>query len=399
MSLQEILRNTPPDTPLYSPAFGPCRLVTACSALTPGKPILVKSCITVGNGPLVNGIDKCNATFSVSSEGKLTPEGECLLFPSQKMRNWQKFQWKRGDVLHYNNVKCIFSRWLADDYTTFEAVYCTAEGMFGAYETSSWSKVANPSVIDDYLRQLEAKHGGKLNPETLEIEKPKPEFNDGDILHIESLHCHYIFIKKGDDQGENLTMYHALMVKDEVDDVAEAVEDKDSSLRICRAEDVKNLRPATPDERLRLFDALAKDGKAWDAEKRQIVSIHKQPEFKPFDHVLVRDDDDDEWRAAIYFGIEEDDPNYPYRRWPLLPIAGASVSPTTATSAFSEQPTRRTDIMVKVEIRLCAAERDNILFRWVSPKELAFLQALEKGDWAFKGASPQLQITIIGKYL
>ena len=55
--------------------------------------------------------------------------------------------------------------------------------------------------------------------------------------------------------------------------------------------------------------------------------------------------------------------------------------------------------MVKVEIRLCAAERDNILFRWVSPKELAFLQALEKGDWAFKGASPQLQITIIGKYL
>lgn len=68
-----------------------------------------------------------------------------------------------------------------------------------------------------------------------------------------------------------------------------------------------------------------------------------------------------------------------------------------ATSVFSEQPASHTDIMVKVEIRVCAAERDNVLYKWVSPKELAFLQALEKDDWAFSDASPQLKITIISK--
>lgn len=53
--------------------------------------------------------------------------------------------------------------------------------------------------------------------------------------------------------------------------------------------------------------------------------------------------------------------------------------------------------MVKVEIRVCAIERDNILYKWVTEQQLAFLQALEKDNWAFKGAPPQLQITIISK--
>ena len=53
--------------------------------------------------------------------------------------------------------------------------------------------------------------------------------------------------------------------------------------------------------------------------------------------------------------------------------------------------------MVKVEIRICAVDRDNVLYKWITLKELAFLQALEKDNWAFKGASPQLKITIISK--
>ena len=74
-----------------------------------------------------------------------------------------------------------------------------------------------------------------------------------------------------------------------------------------------------------------------------------------------------------------------------------SASPTRATSICLEQPTVHNSIMVKVEIRICAAKRDNVLYKWITLKELAFLQALEKDNWAFKGASPQLKITIISK--
>lgn len=49
--------------------------------------------------------------------------------------------------------------------------------------------------------------------------------------------------------------------------------------------------------------------------------------------------------------------------------------------------------MVKVEIRICTEERDNIMFKWVNEKELAFLRSLESGQWAL--ASPKLKITVI----
>ena len=40
----------------------------------------------------------------------------------------------------------------------------------------------------------------------------------------------------------------------------------------------------------------------------------KEPEFKPFDRVLVRDDDDDEWHIDFFEGMNKDkDEPYTYR--------------------------------------------------------------------------------------
>ena len=62
-----------------------------------------------------------------------------------------------------------------------------------------------------------------------------------------------------------------------------------------------NIRLATEEEKQRLFDALAKEGKRWNAEKKCIEELpRKTSVFKPFDKVLVRDGDIDTWGADIF---------------------------------------------------------------------------------------------------
>lgn len=67
-----------------------------------------------------------------------------------------------------------------------------------------------------------------------------------------------------------------------------------------------SLRPATDSEKLQLFDALEKEGKAWDAEKKQFVELKPKIEFKPFDKVVVRDTEYSTWCADLFSHIDED---------------------------------------------------------------------------------------------
>ena len=48
------------------------------------------------------------------------------------------------------------------------------------------------------------------------------------------------------------------------------------------------------------------DGKAWDAEKKQIVDLKTKVELRPFDRVLVRDSKSDNWRANLFGYIGKD---------------------------------------------------------------------------------------------
>lgn len=64
-------------------------------------------------------------------------------------------------------------------------------------------------------------------------------------------------------------------------------------------------RYATEEEKQQLFSALEKKGKAWDAEKKQIVDLKPKVELKPFDRVLVRDSKSDYWRANLFGYIDK----------------------------------------------------------------------------------------------
>ena len=60
------------------------------------------------------------------------------------------------------------------------------------------------------------------------------------------------------------------------------------------------IRPATEEEKQKLFDAMAKQGKRWNAEKKVVEDIPKPHEFRKGEPVLARDYDNELWALYAY---------------------------------------------------------------------------------------------------
>ena len=219
-----------------------------------------------------------------------------MLFPSKEMRNWRKFSWKKGDLLINScGFQCIFKEWSSDDYTKFNGCYSNSRD---GYEDVSNAETANFVKLDDntayeYVKEIERKLGGKLNPKTLEIEK-QLEFKDGDILVAE------------EDNYYDKVIFIAAIKDDIVSKALINVRygDYEVNYNKYRFGRNRNLRLATDSEKKQLFSALTKEGKYWDTEKKQVMDL-KEHQFKPFEKVLVRDSYEDKWRASFFSNIRE----------------------------------------------------------------------------------------------
>lgn len=289
INIAKILKNKPKGTRLYSPIFGECVFDFIQNTTN-------DVCVKKHNGK--------KAYFN--SEGLYNTLGECLLFPSKEMHDWRKFSWKKGDVLISDcGFVCIFKEWASDDYTKFNG--CYFDGMPNA-KTDKYSKLDNNTAYG-YIREIERKAGGILNLETLEIEPVQPEFKDGDILSNPST-AHpqnHIFIFSKFDKNKDFEYHVALVASGEI--VVPAFHGV-----WCRKD--SGVRYATEGEKQQLFSALAKEGKAWDAEKKQIVNLKPKVGLKPFDKVLVRDSASDKWRANLFGYIDKDGYYYcVYANW------------------------------------------------------------------------------------
>ena len=234
-------------------------------------------------------------------DGKLCKEGVLCIYPSKSMRDWSKFAWKKGDVLvSKDNVHIIFEKFEDDAYTTFKGKhylwkYCDEED-YNKEETkmlTSAFEKANDDVAQTYIKTIEEKLGGKLNGETLEVEKAQQEFKNGDIVTImPRIGDKLIYLFKAEDNEKYYG--HAFL------DGNIAIVNEDS---YCQ-KDFSTARPSTEEEKQQLFSALAKKGKAWDAEKKEVADL--KPKVKPFDRVLVRDSKSDNWRANLFGYIGKD---------------------------------------------------------------------------------------------
>lgn len=253
---------------------------------------------------------ECTATNEVGSTlmfnySKLGTEvswldGLQILLPSKLMRDWSKFTWKKGDVLQKNSrTHVIFDSFVSDTYEVIRCkyflkvdngkeIFVTETNVF----TNEYFK-ASEEQRQCYINKIEEHFGGKLNLETLEIEKSQLEFKDGDIVCMMDRFDNYrfIFIYRNEDD-ENF-YYHAHITRNGFVNLGE--NDYLSKPRNY------SVHFATDLEKQQLFDALAKKGKAWDGEKKMIVGLKpKFDELKPFDKVVVRCGEADRWSIDFF---------------------------------------------------------------------------------------------------
>ena len=295
LNIANILKDKPRGTKLYADAFGELSFEAVSTSM-------------------ISTRTKAGKLYTFCNNGKYSVYGEPILVPSKEMRDWSKFAWKKGDVLVSNDYskEVIFYDWYDDTYTNFygkhrldsedknnikynDAFLCTTERY----------SIEDKDAAQTYINTIEERLGGKLNCKTLEIEK-QPEFEDGDILFVRCDKYNYIeifnYFKKNGDLYDHASL-----------NIIRQSLDTSGILKILK-EGILEIRLATEEEKQQLFDALAKKGKAWDAEKKQIVDLKpKWMTLKPFDKVLVRDGKDEIWEPAFFFRNRPDLNVYKYQ--------------------------------------------------------------------------------------
>lgn len=312
IDIYEILKGMPDGTPLYTPMCGNVEFTSVAADKEKTEAIWTE--------------DK-NGEYSFDKHGKWMKGGEVLLFPSDKMRDWSKFIWKKGDVLvdKDNNSHIVFEKFNDETYTTFtcKLYYQATKDGYNYANTRDTAMTQDYHVEDDkdaaqtYINTIEEKLGGKLNMETLEIEKLKPKKKP--VFKLGNL---YVFNEE-DEDGE-LTIIGNLIGKNESEDTLtfgdqyeieneKFVTDQAFDLRISVHEE---LREATELE-VELFN---KHCALWEKGAKE------QPDFKPFDKVLVSNGERYNWQPAFFVCDHGEEAIYRYK---VLLIQSGSVSDFT----------------------------------------------------------------------
>jgi hypothetical protein len=238
----------------------------------------------------------CHRGYSEFGTVRGCPDGLQILLPSKEMRDWSKFAWKKGDILVSNDSDShiIFNGFSKDDYTTFEGKHWISVSKkrhiscLDTQNTQNYHIEDNKEAAQTYINTIEERLGGKINLETLEIEK-QTEFKDGDIVvYGKSVAiCRKIY---------KHTLYFYI-----------SIDETFGLLFNDNCVSAEGYRFATDSEKQQLFEALAKENKAWDAEKKAIVDLKPKCEFKPFDRCIwkIRNCEGSIWQASFVSYVDE----------------------------------------------------------------------------------------------
>lgn len=288
INIAAILKYKPNGIRLYSPIFGEC---TFCCVREDTNDICVKK---------HNGV-KC----FFDSKGLYYNTGEVMLFPSKEMRDWRKFTLKKGDVLVSNDgkIEVIFEKFNGDTYQSFTGKHqldSLDENLYyqdgGVYPTAIFN-IETEDAAQTYIKTIEEKLDGKLNLESLEIEKAQPEFKDGDILFVKCNDSAFIEIFEYSKKNGDLFDHASLDITNQILDIS-------GKYRIGKDE-IYEVRLATEEEKQQLFSALEKEGKRWNSDKKAIVDLKQKWTPKTFDNVITRVHNKAIWTANIFSHIDQ----------------------------------------------------------------------------------------------
>jgi hypothetical protein len=272
--IYEILKDVPKGTEFYTSLCGNVGLAYLESNKEAGEAIWTEN---------------KEGEYSFNKNGRWMKGGEVTFFPSEQMRDWSKF-FKKGDVLEYVGDKklqgtCIFEKYEDETKTRFFGRFVKEKEVLNPnlsanFRTVDWVKKYDPT---GYIRFVEERLGGKLNRKTLEIEKHQPEFKEGDVLFVKCQGDNFIEIFKYSKKNGDLYDHASLVPRTQELDTT-------GKYKICK-ESIVEIRLATEEEKEQFFSALEKKGKAWDAEKKQIVDL--KPAFEIGKLYVFNEDDED----------------------------------------------------------------------------------------------------------
>jgi hypothetical protein len=169
------------------------------------------------------------------------------------------YEVKRGNL----DARIICTNANNEEYPIIALVLCNGTEFPSAYSIKGEFNVGEPRKSDDLFLV-------------------KQEFEDGDIVTNEKDIAIY---KEKDKCYCGITEHDCLVI--------------DSFFYYKVIE-----RLATEEERQKLFNALKKEGKQWNAEKKQIEDVKKEFELNPFDRVLVRNGNGFEWSPNFFRKID-----------------------------------------------------------------------------------------------
>lgn len=293
--IYEILKDIPGGTPFYTSMCGNVEFTSVAADKEKSEAIWTEN---------------KNGEYSFNKNGKWMEGGEVLLFPSKEMRDWSKF-FKKGDVLEFAGDKgvqgtCTFEKFEDETKTRFLGRYvkekeCLCYTRSMTFRIADWVKSDDPA---GYIRFVEERLGGKLNRENLEIEKPKkPAFEIGKL---------YVFNEE--DEDGDVTVIGKLIDKDESKDTLTFGKQYEIETEHFIANETfylnislhDELREATENE-AELFN---KHYSIWEKKEKEAMA---QPDFKPFDKVLVRDGKEYDWIPALFVRDRGEGANYRYK--------------------------------------------------------------------------------------
>lgn len=276
MNIAEILKYCPKDTELYSPTWGNVKLIEVTST----KVIKIKV---------------YNSTEELTSDGCYSVKGECVLFPSKDQRDWEKFRLpvKRGDIMMKADGTIPFIA-SGEFYKDTSPKYICGVDTTGRFSTGAygWTSEFYISASEEAKKELFDKMkiaGYKWNADTLELEKIEPKFKEGDVVI--------------DDQG-NLCLVSKIRDDGFITITAALYTNKIlnvyTSNTVTRSIQLVSIASIT--DRNTLYSALVREGYKYDKEQHLLI----KQEFKPFDKVLIRDEDNQTWRVCLFSHYRKD---------------------------------------------------------------------------------------------
>ena len=275
IDIYEILKDVPKGTEFYTSLCGNVGLAYLESNKEAGEAIWTEN---------------KEGEYSFNKNGRWMKGGEVTFFPSKQMRDWSKF-FKKGDVLEYVGDKklqgtCTFEKYEDETKTRFFGRFVKEKEVLNPnrsanFRTVDWVKKHNPT---GYIRFVEERLGGKLNRKTLEIEKTRPEFKDGDIAFADYGNRQDVFIVS---DKTALSEGYSSFISLDLNSLTLSM----GYRTIFFKKDLCELRLATEEEKKQFFSALEKEGKAWDSDKKRVFDL--KPVFEIGKLYVFNEDDED----------------------------------------------------------------------------------------------------------